>query len=399
MRITSVDVFQLKSAGTAFTAFPIRPVICRVNTDEGIYGFGEAGISTGIGEHAAFGMTVDIAKQIVGCDPMDNEVIWEEMRNRCCGHMSGGGVVVFSAMSAIDTALMDIKGKALGVPVCKLLGGKHNDKLHCYVSQVQQGWNGDYGPRGEAREYAAICRRVMQEGFDAVKVNLLSFDRDRAPISRNLTTGPLKYDIYRLVEERLEAIRSECGPELGIIVENFCQTDITSAANLDEIMRKYGVLFVEEPLATFKPELFHVLAGRMRTPLATGERIHTRWGFQQMLNQHAVSIVQPDISNCGGISEAKKICDLAHIYDARVQIHVCSSPIAEAASYQLEAAIPNFYIHELLFMSPCEENVDYCKVRYKPENGYITVPELPGIGQELTEEAMATSLEHVLVKD
>lgn len=377
----------------------MRPVICRVNTDEGICGFGEAGISTGVGEHAAFGMAMDIAKLALGRDPMDNEVIWEEIRGRCCGHMSGGGVVVFSAMSAIDTALMDIKGKALGVPVYKLLGGKYNHRLRCYVSQVQQGWDGDYGPRGKPREYAAICRRVMDEGFGAIKVNPFSFDRDGSPIPRSRTTGPLRHDIYTLVEERLEAIRSECGEELDIIVENFCQTDLTSAAGLDDIMRRYGVLFVEEPLATFKPELFGVLANRMKTPLATGERVHTRWGFQQLLDQYAVSIIQPDISNCGGISEAKKICDLAHVYDVRVQAHVCGAPIAEAVSYQVEAAIPNFYIHELLFMSQSEENVGYCKYHYRPENGYITVPDLPGIGQEASEKALAECLEHVVVKD
>jgi L-alanine-DL-glutamate epimerase-like enolase superfamily enzyme len=162
-------------------------------------------------------------------------------------------------------------------------------------------------------------------------------------------------------------------------------------------MRKYGVLFVEEPLAVFKPELFGSLASRMKTPLATGERIHTRWGFQQILDRNAISVIQPDPCNCGGVSETKKICDLAHLYDARVQIHVCGTPLAEAAAFQLESAIPNFYIHELLFMSQYSENTAYCANRYKPENGFITVPDLPGLGQEITEKAMTESLEHVVI--
>lgn len=398
MKITSVDVFMLKSAGASLTAYPIRPVICRVNTDAGISGFGEAGISTGIGEHAVFGMLQDMTPLVIGRDPMDNGVIWEELREKCCGHMSGGGVVVFSGMSAIDTALMDIKGKALGVPVYQLLGGKHNKKLHCYASQVQQGWNGDWGPRGTAKEYADICTAVMQDGFDAVKINFLSFDRDKASIPRSRTAGPLGRDIYMLVEERLAAIREACGEDLSIIAELFCLTDVTSAANLDGILRKYNVLFAEEATATFNPELFRVLAGRMKTPLSTGERVHTRWGFHQLLKQKAVAVIQPDISNCGGISEAKKICDMAQVYDVRAQMHVCGAPIAEAAAFQVEAAIPNFYIHELLFLSSYSENTEYGKFRYDAVDGYITVPDLPGIGQELSEKSIREAAAHVTVK-
>jgi galactonate dehydratase len=173
---------------------------------------------------------------------------------------------------------------------------------------------------------------------------------------------------------------------------------VTSAANLDAIMCKYDVLFAEEATTTFNPELFRVLAGRMRTPLAAGERIHTRWGFHRLLQQDAVAVIQPDISNCGGISEAKKICDMAQIYDVRAQMHVCGAPIAEAAALQVEAAIPNFYIHELLFLSSYTENTEYGRYRYQPVDGYITVPELPGIGQELSEKSVQEAVAWATVK-
>lgn len=398
MKIDSVDIFLLKSAGESLTAYPIRPVVCRVNTDEGISGVGEAGISTGIGEHAVFGMLQDMAPLLIGRDPMDNEVIWEQLREKCCGHISGGGVVVFSGMSAFDTALMDIKGKALGVPVYRLLGGKHNEKLRCYASQVQQGWNGDWGPRGTAKEYADICRAVMRDGFDAVKINFLSFDRDKSPLPRNRTAGPLGRDIYALIEERLAAIREACGEDLGIIAELFCLTDVTSAANLDRVLQNYNVLFAEEPTATFNLELFKVLSDRMRTPLSTGERIHSRWGFHQLLQHNAVAVIQPDLSNCGGVSEAKKICDMAQIYDVRAQMHVCGSPIVEAAAFQVEAAIANFYIHELLFLSHILEDTQYGKHRYQPVNGYITVPDLPGIGQELSERSVREAVARITIE-
>ena len=398
MKITSVDVLLLKSAGAHITAYPLRPVICRINTDAGISGFGEAGISTGIGENAAFGMVKDMASLLIGHDPMNNEVITEDLRERCYGHISGGGAVVFAGISAIDTALMDIKGKALGVPVYQLLGGKHNDRLHCYASQVQLGWNGDWGPRGTAKEYAAICRRAMDDGFDTVKVNFFAFDRDRAPMARSRIRGPLRRDIYLLLEERLAAIREECGEDLGIIAEFLCQTDVTSVGCLDDILRKYNVLFTEEATATFNPELFGTLSRTTKTPLATGERIHTRWGFHQMLKQNAVSVIQPDISNCGGIWEAKKICDLAMIYDVRAQMHVCGSPISEAAALQVEAAISNFYIHELFFLSPLAETVAYGKYHYGAVNSYLEIPDLPGIGQELSETSIRDAVANVTVK-
>ncbi|MBP1931917.1 enolase C-terminal domain-like protein [Ammoniphilus resinae] len=144
-------------------------------------------------------------------------------------------------------------------------------------------------------------------------------------------------------------------------------------------------------------DLFRVIAGRTKTPLSAGERLHTRWDFEQLLKLDAVSIIQPDICNCGGLSEAKKISDLAMIYDVRVQAHVAGTPIAEAAAMQLEAAIPNFFIHESYYMQPYEDNLTYCKYRYLPENGYLTVPDLPGLGQELTDEAMEQALAHLVV--
>ena len=174
--------------------------------------------------------------------------------------------------------------------------------------------------------------------------------------------------------------------------------DVTAAVQLERIARKYGVLMIEEATSNFNPALYGEIARRVETPLATGERFHTRWGFEQLLKQGAISVIQPDITNCGGLSEAKKICDLAHIYDVRVQCHVAGTPIAEAAAIQLEAAIPNFYIHETYHMAAHPDCVSYGKYAYVPENGYLTVPDLPGLGQELSDKAMAESLGHIEVR-
>ena len=398
MKITSVDIFLLRHVGEEFSPFPFRPAVCRVNTDEGICGYGEAGISVGTGENGVAYMLKDLSQLVLGKDPMNNEVIWEDIHNVLRGHLSGGGVTVYSAMSALDTAMMDIKGKKLGVPIYVLLGGKHRDKLKCYLSQCHLGYLDDYRLQATIQQLADTCAKIQKDGYPAVKFNAVAFDEQAKPLPREMTTGPLEKTILDLAESRLAAVRERCGDQLGIILENLCGTDVTAAVQLERIARKYGVLMIEVATSNFNPALYGEIARRVETPLATGERFHTRWGFEQLLKQGAISVIQPDITNCGGLSEAKKICDLAHIYDVRVQCHVAGTPIAEAAAIQLEAAIPNFYIHETYHMAAHPDCVSYGKYAYVPENGYLTVPDLPGLGQELSDKAMAESLGHIEVR-
>ena len=132
------------------------------------------------------------------------------------------------------------------------------------------------------------------------------------------------------------------------------------------------------------------VADHVNIPLASGERIYWRWGYRPFLEDGSLSVIQPDICTCGGISEVKKICDMAHVYDVTVQIHVCGGPIATAAALQVEAAIPNFTIHEEHNANLKNIFIQAGKYYYKPENGYYTVPDLPGIGQEMTDEFLAT---------
>jgi L-alanine-DL-glutamate epimerase-like enolase superfamily enzyme len=133
------------------------------------------------------------------------------------------------------------------------------------------------------------------------------------------------------------------------------------------------------------------IADKLDIPLATGERTYTRWGFLPFLENGSIAVIQPDIGNCGGITECKKICDMAHVYDVGVQTHVCSSPISVAVSLHLEAAIPNFVIHEHHIINTTATNIELGKYNYQPVNGYLDIPSLPGIGQELSEYALKTA--------
>lgn len=169
MKITKVDIYMLDATAQRASR---RPICCRVWTDEGFYGDGEAGIAFDYAAPAGIGMLQDISRLVIGKDPMRTDELWERMF-KVSFWGQGGGPVVFAAISAIDIALMDIKGKVLNVPVYELLGGKVNDSIRCYASQLQFGWNEDVGPRGTAKEYADICKYAMEDGYDAVKLDLL----------------------------------------------------------------------------------------------------------------------------------------------------------------------------------------------------------------------------------
>jgi len=134
------------------------------------------------------------------------------------------------------------------------------------------------------------------------------------------------------------------------------------------------------------------IADNVRIPIAAGERIYTRWGYRPFFEDGSLDVIQPDMGLCGGFTETKKVCDMAHVYDVTVQIHVCGGPIATAAALHIEAAIPNFIIHELHRYALLDANTKTCKYNYMPKNGMYEVPELPGLGQELTEETLRASV-------
>lgn len=393
MKITKVDVYMLDAGAQRASR---RPIVCRIHTDEGIYGDGEAGIAYGVGAPAAFGMVEDLARMIIGRDPFQVEAIWEHMF-RHTFWLQGGGGVEFAGVSAIDIALMDIKGKALGVPIYELIGGKHSDSLRTYASQLQFGWTTEKGPYGKKEDYVRIVKHAMAEGYDAVKIDFTMFDREAKSIPFKRCMGLVDREFYDMIEERMAAIREECGM-IDIIVENHCRTDTPAAIRIGELCDKYEMYAYEEAVTPLNIELHKVLAQKIRTPLADGERIYSRWGYVNFFKDNSIQLIQPDACNCGGITETKKVCDMAHVHDVTVQVHVAGGPLSTAASLQIEAAIPNFCIHEHHFRSTQKEIAVLGKYDYQPQNGYYKVPDLPGLGQETSEFAIETALRHTVVE-
>ena len=386
MKITEVSVVQTApiSGNEAW-----KPIFVLIRTDAGITGHGEIGLAYGKSHDAGFGQGVDYARQIIGMDPLDCEAIWQKLQRKTFWGMSGGAVP-FAAISGIDIALWDIRGKYYNAPVYRLLGGKMRSRIRCYASQIQLGWGKKSRRHVRAEEYAQATKDAVAAGFDAVKVDPAGIDEDGGWNTWNLT-GLLRNSQLGLIEDRVAAIREAGGEDLDIIVELHANTGADAALQIARALEPYGIFYMEEPTQSLSPELFSYISARTSIPLAAGERIHGRWGFRPFFEQRSLSVIQPDVCNVGGITEAKKVCDMADTYDISVQAHVCGSPLSNAAALQLEAAIPNFVIHETHEYSIVPENIALCRYDYQPVGGYLEVPELPGIGQEINEDILSSS--------
>jgi mandelate racemase len=366
-----------------------------VDTDEGIYGLGEAGMAYGVGGSAAAGMIRDLAALLIGQDPFNTEAIWEKFFKKTFWGQ-GGGTVVFSGISALDTALWDIKGKALSLPLYKLLGGKCRNDLRVYASQIQLGWGPIREAKSKKEEYAEEALKALADGYDAVKVDVLAIDRDGSTENVHLE-GPLPPSSVKLGVERVRAIREAVGEDVDIIIENHAHTDTVSAIQFARAIEEYNIFFYEEINTPLNPPLLKKIREKISIPIASGERIYTRWGYLPYFVDHSIDVAQPDIGSCGGVSEFRKIADLAHAYEITLQAHVAGTGVAEAAAIHAETAIPNFCIHEHHQKSLLPEYVELCTHNYQPVKGRYAAPELPGLGQDITDSAYRNS-DRLLVK-
>ena len=378
MKVTKIEVFHVhkrKSTGQ-------RPIIIKVDTDEGISGLGEVGLAYGEAGHAGAAVIKDLAQYVLGRDPFDTERVWNDFLTQTFWGQ-GGGTVLFSGISAIDTALWDIKAKSLGVPLYKLLGGKVQEDLRVYASQIQFTWNEpERRMLTKTEEYAASAQKAVSEGYDCVKVDVLAVDKDGNKITT--TRGAIPYEIIKLGAERVRAIREAIGENVDIIVENHGNTDMESGIEFAKAIEEYRILYYEEINTPLNAKLTKLAKEKINIPLAAGERIYSRYGYLPFLEDRSLDLLQPDIGSCGGISEFKKISDAAFIYDVGIQAHVAGTAIAEAVAVNAEISIPNFVIHEHHQKAFLDEYRELVTVDYQPVNGRYQPLETPGVGIDIT---------------
>ena len=391
MKITQIDIMTPHIQENPMW----RPILCRIHTDEGIYGDGEAALAYGIASPAAAGMIRDLATLIIGMDPLDNEVIWDKLYKSTFWGQNGGPVV-FSGISALDIALWDIKGKYFRVPIYKLLGGKRRDNLRTYASQLQFGWSDHAETLTTLDEYREVSKKAVAEGYDAIKIDFFTYaPEDGRRYTDEDCTRLLSPKLVEVVESRVAAVREAIGPNVDIIMENHSRPDAQSAVQLGRAVQKYNIFYFEEP-NTPNPKTAKFISSKLSMPIAHGERVYSRWQYAPFFEDQSIQVIQPDLGNCGGLTEGKKICDMAYVYDISVQAHVCASPLSTAAALHLEAVIPNFVIHEHHVFNLHEYNRELCTVDLQPVNGRFKVPEEPGLGAEISPWAMEHSTKYTV---
>jgi galactonate dehydratase len=374
MRVEAINVY-LVAAGK------LHPVIVEIVTDEGITGIGEAAIAYGLGGTAAAGMVKDLAPRIVGRDPSRIEELWSEMYDHSFW-AKGGGAIVFAGISAIEQALWDIKGKALGVPVYELLGGRMRDEVRVYA-------NGWYGPSRTPAELATAAERPLRDGYKALKCYPLA-QWDGAGL-RHVTNRQVDRSFANLAFEKVRTLREAVGPDVELML------DLSGGLTTDETIRlcrrfeELDVSWIEEPADPFDVGALKKISEQVAIPVAVGERLYTRLAFRKVFEQHAADIVQPDVGNTGGIMEVKKIAAMAEAYNMRVAPHNCATALSTAASLQIAACIPNFMTQEIYPYFP--ERPGYIQVlEDSPEerikDGVVALPTAPGLGVALAAERL-----------
>ncbi len=356
MRITDIKTY-LVGVGSRNLVF------VKVETDQGIHGIGEA-YSCGPDE-ATVAVVNDFKRWLVGQDPRNIEHLWATMYNFT---RFPGGSVVNAAISGIEHALWDISGKAAGLPVYMLLGGKCREKVRVYQSA---------GGR-EPREVADSAKALVQKyGYTAVKMSPHPPAGNAQPYNA----------VTRAAGQRVRAVREALGPDVDIAVDIHAKFfEVVRALRLAREIEPYHPFWLEEPIRPENVEAMAKLAAHVNIPLASGECNYTKYEFRDILDAQALDIIQPDVCVCGGLMELKKIAALAEASYVMVAPHNPMGPVATTANVHFAASTPNFLILEY-HPDDVAPRKDLLKEPLMVKEGYIPVPNKPGLGIELNEEA------------
>jgi galactonate dehydratase len=354
----------MKIAGYSLFQVPPRWLFLKIETTEGITGWGEPVIE---GKAATVKTAVDeLMENIIGKDPMNIEDHWNLMYR---GGFYRGGPILMSAIAGIDQALWDIKGKYFNTPVHQLIGGKARTQIRVYS------WIGGDRPGDAANE----ARVAVGNGFTALKMN---------------ATEELQYiDSFEKIDgavERVAAVREAVGKSIGIGIDFHGRVHKPMAKILAKELEQFHPMFIEEPALPENNEALKEIAQHTSIPIATGERMFTRWQFKNLLREGYVDIIQPDLSHAGGITECKKIISMAEAFDVAAAPHCPLGPIALAACLQVDATCHNAFIQEQslrIHYNRGNDLLDYLEDKsvFEYINGFVKIPDGPGLGIEINE--------------
>lgn len=349
MKISDVKIYTLD-------AYRSNWAFIKVETDEGLYGWGEA--SLGGNEKSLEGMIEDLKRHIIGRNPLEIEKLMFEVYRDIYWK---GGAVLMSALSGIEIALWDIMGKFFNTPTYTFFGGKMRDKVKMYANA----WF--IGAR-EPEEFANKAKKTVALGIKALKWDPFG--------SSHLT----------ITNEQMEktinivgAVREAVGPSVNLLIECHGRFNPTTAVQISRELEQFKPMFMEEPCVPDNMASTAYVRQHSNIPIAAGERGYTKYAFQEMFDMNAVDYAQPDVFHTGGLMEGKKIAAMAEAKHIMVSYHNPSGPISNAAILQLAATVPNFCIHEIMLTDGSfRKKITNEEVHF--EDGYIIIPDKPGLG-------------------
>lgn len=355
MKVTDIKCF-------AVDCFRTNWVFVKVYTDEEIDGVGEATLE--YKEKALLGAVEHIKEYLVGKNPLDIEKHWHAIYRDAYWR---GGPVLMSALSAVEMALWDILGKSLNVPVYQLLGGKVHDKIRIYV-------NGWFAGAKEPEEFGAKAKEAVKRGVTAMKWD--PFGKNYLNISNAELDKALR---------NVAAVREAVGSNVDLLIEGHGRFNIPTGVKIAKELEQFKPMFFEEPVPPDNLDALKAVRDKSPVAISAGERLYTRWDYKRMFDLMAADYIQPDISHAGGIMELKKIAAEAECRYIPFAPHNPSGPVANAATLQLAATCPNFEILEIMY-SDVEWRKDVTNENLTYKDGYMTIPDKPGLGIEINEE-------------
>lgn len=356
MKVTDVKIFTVD-------AFRTNWVFIKVYTDEGIDGVGEATLE--YKEKALWGAVEHIKEYLVGQNPLDIEKHWHAIYRDAYWR---GGPVLMSALSAVEMALWDILGKHLNAPVYQLLGGKCHDKVRIYA-------NGWFAGAKKPHEFGEKAKIAMERGITALKWD--PFGKNYMNISNADLSEAL---------ECVDAVRSAVGNKVDLLIEGHGRFNVPTAIKIAKELEQFSPMFFEEPVPPDNLDALREVKDKSPVALSAGERLYTRWDYNSFFDKLPADYIQPDVSHAGGIMELKKIAAIAEAKYIPFAPHNPSGPVANAATLQLAACCPNFCILEIMY-SDVDYRKDITNEKLEYKDGYITIPDKPGLGIEINEEA------------
>lgn len=355
MKITDIKTFVVD-------CFRTNWVFVKVYTDEGITGVGEGTLE--YKEHALCGAIEHLKNYLLGKDPRQIEKHYHDIYRDAYWR---GGAVLMSALSAVECALWDILGKSLGVPVYQLLGGKANEDCRIYV-------NGWFAGAKTPAEFAEKAKSAVKKGVTAMKWD--PFGKNYLQISNAELTNAL---------ECVAAVREAVGDKIDLLIEGHGRFDVPTGIKIAKELEQFKPMWFEEPVPPNNLEALKAVREKSPVAISAGERLYTRYDYNELFKTRACDYIQPDVSHAGGIMELKKIAAIAEANYIPFAPHNPSGPIANAATLQLAACCPNFCILEIMY-SDVEYRKDVTNENLVYENGRIKIGDKPGLGIELNEE-------------